>query len=127
MRQNWESRCRLTAASLTGWGRFRDKRLSGFVVCTLQRSFPHARMRPERKMRFCQNGGFSDPKAFPITPLTAEERGAKRRRVQQQTTETKKKFRVSGFEFRIKTKNEIRVLTDRNVSTTTRNVDDAER
>jgi hypothetical protein len=84
-------------------------------------------MPPGRKMRFCRNGGFSDRKAFPITPLTAEERGAKRRRVQKQTAETKKKFRVSGFDFRIKTKNEIGVLTDENVSTTTRNVDDAER
>jgi hypothetical protein len=78
-------------------------------------------------MSILRQGGFSDPKAAPITRLIAEERGAKRRRVRKQTSETEEQFSVSGFEFRFKTKNEIGVLTDENVSNTTRHVDDAER
>ena len=63
----------------------------------------------------------------PYNPLIAEERGAKRRRARSKPLKLKRNFRFQVFEFRFKTKNENRVLTDENVSNTTRHVDDAER
>jgi len=70
----------------------------------------------------------------PYNPLIAEQRGAKRRQAKQQASEIKKKFSISGFQIpghwkaiSSETKIEKRVLTDENVSTTTRHVDDAER
>ena len=62
---------------------------------------------------------YNPPIADAATPATAPR--------QRQATEIKKQFAISGFQVPVKTKLENRVLTDENVSTTTRHVDDAER
>ena len=59
-------------------------------------------------------------KLTPYNPPIAEERGAKRRQTSKQASEIKCKFWFQVFEFRLLTKNENRVLTDENVSNTTR-------
>jgi hypothetical protein len=103
----------------------------------VQQSFPHGPDRQKRKMTFLSLEGVYSKMGRPYNPLIAEERGAKRRRARKQATEITKKLEVSaegsrelkssGFRKFGKTKIENRVLTDGNVSTTTRHVDDVER
>ena len=77
--------------------------------------------------------GFTAQTPLHITRLTAEDRGAARRQRLKQTSEKQSVFEFQSFKFRVaydgvesETKVEKRVLTDRNVSNTTRHVDDAE-
>ena len=83
-------------------------------------SFPHGWIGRGKKNDLFVKRGLPSRKVGDYNPPIAEERGARRRRAWRQASEIKCKFAFQVFEFRLRSKNENGVLTDENVSNTTR-------
>ena len=83
-------------------------------------SFPHGWIGRGKKNDLFVKRGLPSRKVGDYNPPIAEERGARRRRVRKQASEIKSDFRFQIFEFPPLAKNENGVLTDENVSNTTR-------
>ena len=99
------------------WGKTAPKARNHWRI---GRVFHTAATGPGEKCRFCHQGSLTAKRAAPITRpslMTAAPNGAKDK---SKPLKSKSNFRFQGFGFRIEPKNGNRVLTDENVSNTTR-------